>query len=249
MKLSYLLIFLILFLYSCSKPVYTVFYKDSNQTIFTTKEIKISTTDNRDMNLVVSKNCPGRTMCAVNELKLIITLETQFSFLEAKDFYIKTDADKFDLNSRDYRFIYDVTKKAPDGTSGVAIETWTVWIKTEDFKKIAQSKIVILEIGEYSIPFEYDNREPWRVVVDNQLVYETLSDEQKRAYVKYAKSPSSELEVREKFERKARLEAEEESWKLIKESNNVKDLEFFLDNFPDSPYSIPARLRLQQLRN
>ena len=151
MKLLYLLIFLILFLYSCSKPVYTVFYKDSNQTIFTTKEIKISTTDNRELNLVVSKNCPGRTMCPVNELKLIITLETQFSFLEAKDFYIKTDTDRFDLNSRDYRFIYDVTKKAPDGTSGVAIETWTVWIKTEDFKKIAQSKIVILEIGEHSI--------------------------------------------------------------------------------------------------
>ena len=86
MKHSYLLIFLILFLYSCSKPVYTVFYKDSNQTIFTTKEIKISTTDNRELNLVVSKNCPGRTMCAVNELKLIITLETQFSFLEAKDY-------------------------------------------------------------------------------------------------------------------------------------------------------------------
>ena len=54
--------------------------------------------------------------------------------------------------------------------------------------------------------------------------------------------------MREKFE-KARLEAEEESWKLIKESNNAKDLEYFLDNFPDSPYSIPARLRLQQLRN
>ena len=45
-----------MFLFSCSKPVYTVFYKDSNQTIFTTKEIKISTTDNRELNLIVSKN-------------------------------------------------------------------------------------------------------------------------------------------------------------------------------------------------
>ena len=63
----------------------------SKTRIFTTKEIKISTTDNRELNLLVSKICPGRTMCAVNELKLIITLETQFSFLEAKDFYIKTD--------------------------------------------------------------------------------------------------------------------------------------------------------------
>ena len=249
MKLSYLLIFLILFLYSCSKPVYTVFYEDSNQTIFTTKEIQVSTLDSRNMILVVSKNCPGRTLCPIDELKLIIKLKTQFAFLEGKDFYIKTDNNRIDLNHRDYRFTYDITEKYEDGTSGVATETWTVWIKTENFKIIANSTIVFLEIGEYSIPFQYDKRKPWRVISDNTLLFETLGEEQKRSYGKYAKTPASELEVREKFERKASMEAEEETWKLIKDSKRKKDFEYFLEKFPNSPYAVPARLKLRQLEN
>ena len=50
-------------------------------------------------------------------------------------------------------------------------------------------------------------------------------------YGKYAKTPASELEVREKFERKASMEAEEETWKLVKDSNRKKDFEYFLEKF------------------
>ena len=132
MRIFTLFIFILL-VSSCSKPVYTVYFDDENHTVFTTKEIKLTTKDNRDLILEVSKICPGRTMCPVSELKLIITLETRFVFLKGKDFFIKTSDKRIDLNHRDYRFAYDITKKAKDGTTGVAIETWTVWIKSENF--------------------------------------------------------------------------------------------------------------------
>ena len=73
MRIFTLFIFILL-ISSCSKPVYTVYFDDENHTVFTTKEIKLTTKDNRDLILEVSKICPGRTMCPVSELKLIITL-------------------------------------------------------------------------------------------------------------------------------------------------------------------------------
>ena len=39
------------------------------------------------------------------------------------------------------------------------------------------------------------------------------------------------------------MEAEEETWKLIKDSENKDDLEFFIKQFPNSPYTIPAKLK------
>ena len=42
-------------------------------------------------------------------------------------------------------------------------------------------------------------------------------------------------------------EAAESSWKMIQDSNNMEDLRHFLEQFPDSPYSIPAKLKLKQL--
>ena len=61
------------------------------------------------------------------------------------------------------------------------------------------------------------------------------------------KDVSTEKEVREKFEKKALMEAEEETWKLIKDSDNKDDLEYFIKQFPNSPYTIPAKLKLNQL--
>ena len=246
MRIFTLFIFILL-VSSCSKPVYTVYFDDENHTVFTTKEIKLTTKDNRDLILEVSKICPGRTMCPVSELKLIITLEARFAFLKGKDFFIKTSDKRIDLNHRDYRFAYDITKKAKDGTTGVAIETWTVWIKSEIFSEIANSPEVSLEIGDYSVPFNSVEREPWKIISDNSLLFKTLDEEQIRSYGKYSKSPSTEKEVREKFEKKALMEAEEETWKLIKDSDNKDDLEYFIKQFPNSPYTIPAKLKLNQL--
>ena len=41
-------------------------------------------------------------------------------------------------------------------------------------------------------------------------------------------------------------EAAESSWKMVQDSNNTEDLRYFLEQFPDSPYSIPAKLKLKQ---
>ncbi len=42
-------------------------------------------------------------------------------------------------------------------------------------------------------------------------------------------------------------EAAESTWELIKDSDNPEDFEYFLEQFPDSPYAVPAKLKLKQL--
>ena len=73
-----------------------------------------------------------------------------------------------------------------------------------------------------------------------------MDKEQQREYGKY---PHQKKEKKELDLRQQRMvsEAEESTWKLIKDSNNPEDFRFFLDKFPESPYAIPAKLRLKQL--
>ncbi len=42
-------------------------------------------------------------------------------------------------------------------------------------------------------------------------------------------------------------EAAESTWKMIENSDNAEDFSYFLEQFPDSPYAIPAKLKLNQL--
>ena len=58
------------------------------------------------------------------------------------------------------------------------------------------------------------------------------------------KKDNKEITVQEK---RMSSEAEESTWKLGKDSNSVEDLRYFLEKFPDSPYAIPAKLKLKQL--
>jgi hypothetical protein len=43
------------------------------------------------------------------------------------------------------------------------------------------------------------------------------------------------------------LSADEETWDLVKDSNNIADIEYYLENYPNGQYSIPANLKLRQL--
>ena len=43
-------------------------------------------------------------------------------------------------------------------------------------------------------------------------------------------------------------DAEKETWELIQDSNNIEDIEYFLKNFPNSSYALPAKLKLNQLK-
>ena len=74
-----------------------------------------------------------------------------------------------------------------------------------------------------------------------------MDEEDQRSYGGYTEAPASESEVREKFEQKAFIEAEESTWKMVKDSENPEDLLFFLEQYPESPYAPPARLKLKQM--
>jgi regulator of sirC expression with transglutaminase-like and TPR domain len=74
-----------------------------------------------------------------------------------------------------------------------------------------------------------------------------MDKEQRREYGLY---PHENKEKKEHGVRKKRMvsEAAESTWKLVKDSNNPEDLRYFLEQFPDSPYAIPAKLKLKQLK-
>ena len=42
-------------------------------------------------------------------------------------------------------------------------------------------------------------------------------------------------------------EAAESTWKMIENSDNPEDFRYFLEQFSDSPYAIPATLKLKPL--
>ena len=43
------------------------------------------------------------------------------------------------------------------------------------------------------------------------------------------------------------MSADKETWDLVKDSNNITDLEYYLENYPTGKYSVPANLKLRQL--
>ena len=247
MKQFNILLLSVFLLSSCYKPVYTEYFDEENYTEFTTHEILLEIPSERILKVFASRRCPGKTICEVTDIKILVTLETKFSFLEGKDFYILTDNEKIDLNQRRYTFSYDGTSTYIDGTTGFAREKWVVWMKANDFEKIIRSDEIILLVGEYKLNIESSDMENWETLINKELLVETMEEEQKRTYSKYVEAPISESEVREKFEKKAFVEAEQKTWDLVKDSENPEDLRFFLEQYPESPFSTPARLKLQQL--
>ena len=83
-------------------------------------------------------------------------------------------------------------------------------------------------------------------MLDKERLLEIMDEEQQREYGLYTheRKDKKEITVQEK---RMSSEAEESTWKLVKDSNSVEDLSYFLEKFPDSPYAIPAKLKLKQL--
>jgi len=73
-----------------------------------------------------------------------------------------------------------------------------------------------------------------------------MDEEQQREYGQYPheNSKKKELDLRKK---RMVSEAAESTWKMIENSNNHEDFRYFLEQFPDSPYAIPAKLKLKNL--
>ena len=242
----YLLILLTLFLAACTlKPVETVYHEDKDLTRFTTKPIK-TVKRYKEIEVVAEKDCPGKVICSDNEIKLIVKHSDRFAFLKGKDLLIETEKGQIDLNQRDYSNSYDIKKLAKDGTTGVLNEKYLIWVSESDFLKAAHAEQAEMKIGEYSFKLPVEGRTNWQIMLDKGRLLEIMDEEQQREYGKY---PHQRKEKKELDLRQQRMvsEAEESTWKLIKDSNNPEDFRFFLDKFPESPYAIPAKLRLKQL--
>lgn len=75
-----ILILVTLALASCTlKPVETVYHEEQDVTRFTAKALK-TVTRSKEIELVASKECPGKVICTNKEIKLKVKHEDRFSF-------------------------------------------------------------------------------------------------------------------------------------------------------------------------
>ena len=241
-----ILILVTLVLAACTlKPVETVYHEEEDFTRYTTKTFKAELRS-KEIELVAIKECPGKVICTNKEIKLKVKHEDRFSFLKGKDLVLETEEGNLNLNERDYSNSYDMNEKAKDGTAGVLTENFLIWVSESDFRKAAYAQNAILKVGDDSFDLSSEGRENWQIMLDRERLLEIMDKEQQREYGLYTheKKDKKEITVQEK---RMSSEAEESTWKLVKDSNSVEDLSYFLEKFPDSPYTIPAKLKLKQL--
>ena len=227
------------------KPVETVYHEKEDVTRFTTQSFKADE-QNKGLQLVAVKECPGKVICSDEEIKLTITHADSFSFFKGKDLSLETEQGKINLNERDYSNSYSLRAKAKDGTNGVLTEHFLIWVTESDFRKAAHAQNSTLFVGDYSFKLSTEGRIPWQILLDRERLLEIMDEEQRREYGQY---PHENKEKKDQDVRKKRMvsEAAESTWKLVKDSNNPEDLRYFLEQFPDSPYAAPAKLKLRQL--
>ena len=228
------------------KPVETVYYKEKDVTRFTTQLYKMEKRG-KEIKLVATKECVGKVICTDRDIKLAITHANRFSFLKGKDLNLETDQGNIDLNERDYSTTFNNREKGSDGTSGVLTEQFLIWVSESDFQKAAHAEKATMKVGDYSFELTSEGRTPWQILLDRGRLLEIMDKEQQREYGQY---PHENKEKKEQDLRKKRMvsEAEESTWKLVQDSKNPEDLRYFLEQFPDSPYVVPAKLKLKQLK-
>ncbi len=227
------------------KPVETVYHKEEDVTRFTTQSFKAEK-KNKEIKLVAVKECKGKVICSDEEIKLTITHAGRFSFFKGKDLELQTEQGKINLNERDYSNSFSVKAKAKDGYSGILTERFLIWVTESDFLKAAHAQNSTLFVGDFSFELSSEGRVPWQILLDRERLLEIMEEEHRREYGLY---PHENKKRKEQDVRKKRIvsEAAESTWKLVKDSNNPEDLRYFLEQFPDSPYAVPAKLKLRQL--
>ena len=241
----YLLILFTLVLGACTKTVETVYHEDKDLTRFTTKPFKTEK-KNKEIELVAEKECSGKVICTDQEIKLRVIHAGRFTFLKGKDLDLETEQGQINLNQRDYSYTYDSLRKAKDGTSGLLTEQFLIWVSESDFKKAAHAEQATMYIGEFAFELTSEERIPWQILMDKGRLLEIMDEEQQREYGQY----QHETKGKKQHDlRKKRMvsEAAESTWKMVQDSNNPEDFRYFLEQFPDSPYAIPAKLKLKQL--
>ena len=241
-----ILILVTLILAACTlKPVETVYHEEEDFTRYTTKTFK-AVLRSKEIELVAIKECPGKVICTNKEIKLKVMHEDRFSFLKGKDLVLETEEGNLNLNERDYSNSYHLKMIAKDGTTGVLKEQFLIWVSESDFRKAAYANSAIMKVGEDSFDLPSERRESWQIMLDRERLLEIMDKEQQREYGLYnhERKNTKEITIQEK---RMSSEAEESTWNLVKDSNSAEDLRYFLEKFPDSPYAIPAKLKLKQL--
>ncbi|MBT7972687.1 MAG: hypothetical protein HN687_00865 [Candidatus Marinimicrobia bacterium] len=242
----YILLLTLLTLAACTiKPVETVYYEQEDMTRFTTKPLKASIRS-KEIEMVASKECPGKVICENQEIKLKVIHSDRFSLLKGKDLVLETEKGKLNLNERNYSNTYTLDTISKDGTTGVFNEQFLIWISESDFRLAAKAKTATLLVGDYSFKLLSEDRIPWQIMLDRESLLEVMDEEQQREYGQYShvKKDIKEITIQEK---RMTSEAAESTWKLIQDSNNPEDYRYFLEKFPNSPFAIPAKLKLRQL--
>ena len=241
----YLLILFTLVLGACTKTVETVYHEDKDLTRFTTKPFKTEK-KNKEIELVAEKECSGKVICTDQEIKLRVIHAGRFTFLKGKDLDLETEQGQINLNQRDYSYTFDTLRKAKDGTSGLLTEQFLIWVSESDFKKAAHAEQATMYIGEFAFELTSEERIPWQILMDKGRLLEIMDEEQQREYGQYQHETKGgkQHDVRKK---RMVSEAAESTWKMVQDSNNPEDFRYFLEQFPDSPYAIPAKLKLKQL--
>ena len=103
-----------------------------------------------------------------------------------------------------------------------------------------------MHIGDYAFELSSEGRDAWQIMMDKERLLEVMDKEQQREYGMY---PHENKDKKELDLGKKRMvsEAAESTWKMIDNSDNPEDFRYFIEQFPDSPYAIPAKLKLKQL--
>ena len=241
----YLMILISLFIGACTKAVDTDYYKKEDLTRFKSRSFKAET-KNKEIELVAVKECPGKVICTDREIKLSVIHAGRFTFLKGKNLDLETEQGQIDLNQRDYSYSYDNRKKSKVGTSGVLTEQFLIWVSEPDFIKAARAEKATIHIGDYAFELSGEGRDAWQIMMDKERLLKIMDEEQQREYGQY---PHENKEKKELDFRGKRMvsEAAESTWKMIENSDNPEDFHYFIKQFPDSPYAIPAKLKLKQL--
>ena len=241
----YILLLALLSLAGCSlKPVETVYYEQEDVTRFTTKPF-ITGKGGKEIELVAVKECSGKVICADQDIKLTIKHADRFSFLKGKDLILETEKGIINLNERDYSTSYSM-QKAKGGTSGVLSEQFLIWVTEADFRKAAHAENVRLNVGDYSFSLSAEGRVPWQILLDADKILTIMDKEKQREYGEYQHETKGKKEF-DLRENRMISEAVESTWKLVKDSKNPEDIRYFLEQFPISPFAVPAKLKLKQL--
>ena len=107
---------------------------------------------------------------------------------------------------------------------------------------------VIFLIGDEKYLIDQEKLESWRILIDHPKLVQQMDQEHQRIYKDSQGIPSTKSKQNNIIEASMKQDAEKETWELIQDSNNIEDIEYFLNNFPNSSYALPAKLKLKQLK-